>query len=229
MDATSSAMGSTATRSRATATWRRSSFGSKTTTSAPTARATLAISRPIGPAPTTTVRSLGASPERRTSCTATAVGSASAAVCSDRSVGQADEYVGRHVPVRLHGPGRIDAEEDQPVADVRGAAPAGSAVTARHEGHDRRRVPDCPTLDAVADRRNAARHLVAEHRRHRHACIHRAVEDVEVGAADPGVGDFELHLPGPGRSPFGVDDLERTVPDVVGGIHMMSIYICIAA
>ena len=62
--------------------------GSKTATSAPAARATVAISSPIGPAPMTTARSPAVSPERRTSCTATAVGSASAAVCNDRCPGR---------------------------------------------------------------------------------------------------------------------------------------------
>ena len=122
-------------------------------------------------------------------------------------------------------PGASMPEEDQPVADVRGAARARGAVAARDERHDGRRVADRPALDAVADRRDAAGHLVAEHGRHRHARVHRAVEDVEVGAADPGVGDLELHLARRRRRRLGVDHLERAVADVASGIHMMSIYI----
>ena len=139
--------------------------------------------------------------------------------------GQADEHVRRDVPPRLHRPGRVDAQEDEPVADVRGAAPARRADAARDERHHRRRITDRPALDAGADRRNAAGHLVTEHGRHRHPRVHGAVEDVEVGATDPGVGNLELHLPRPRPSDLGVDDLERACADVAGGIHMMSIYL----
>ena len=75
---------------------------------------------------------------------------------------------------------------------------ARSAGTARDERHDRRRVADCPVLDAVADRRDAAGHLVAEHRGHRHPRVHRAVEDVEVGAADPVYATSSCTSPGAG-------------------------------
>ncbi len=85
--------------------------------------------------------------------------------------------------------------------------------------------PTRPGLDTVADRRDTAGHLVAEHRGHRHPRVHRAVEDVEVGAADARVRDLELHLPGGRRSDLGVDDLDRSVADIASSIHMMSIYI----
>ena len=78
-------------------------------------------------------------------------------------------------------------------------APLGTRGTSPHEtsGMTVAGSPTAQPVDAVADRRDAAGHLVAEHGGHRHPRVHRAVEDVEVGAADPGVGDLELHLSRP--------------------------------
>ncbi len=51
------------------------------------------------------------------------------------------------------------------------------------------------------------------------------MEDVEVCAADAGVGDLELHLAGRGLRRLRVDHLERSVADVASSIHMMSLYL----
>jgi len=76
--------------------------------------------------------------------------------------------------------------------------PACRTVPARVERHDRHRVPGRPVVDTRAERRNRARHLVSQDGGHANALIHRAVEDMQVGAADAAVRDLYLYLPGRG-------------------------------
>ena len=117
---------------------------SRTSTSAPAARATHATSRPIGPPPTTTAFSPCRRAARRTSCTATAVGSTNAPTSDGRSGRQRDEHSGGNDPARLHRPRRVDAEEVQVVADVRMARAASWAVAAPVQRHDGDLVADRP-------------------------------------------------------------------------------------
>ena len=136
---------------------RRPAFGSKTRTSAPRERATVAISRPIGPASDDD----GALPggERR----------AAHVVHGDRRRlgqrrrlqrevgGQADEHRRR---------ARSSATASTRARRCRGSSggsrcarrrSARGAVAARDERHDGGGVPDRPALDAVADRRRRGR------------------------------------------------------------------------
>ena len=189
----------------------------------PAERATAAISRPIGPPPTTTTCSPGGArrgvrraPRRRSARPAPRPGSR----CP-----QAGGRARRPARSRRTASTRARRSPGRPAGDrVRRATSASRAHAARDERHHRRRIADRPALDTVAGRRNAPRHLVAEHRRHRDSRVHRAVEDVEVGAADPRVGDLELHLSRRRSSDVGLDELESAVADVAGHIHMMSIY-----
>ncbi len=83
----STAVGSRVAGPRASATLRRYGSGSTTRRSAPARRAATATSTPIGPPPTTKAFSPVRSCARRTSWTATAVGSAGAACSSERAGG----------------------------------------------------------------------------------------------------------------------------------------------
>ena len=129
------------------------------------------------------------------------------------------ERVGRDGPARLERSGRVDPEEGETLADVRDPATARRALAAPDERHDRHGVALPPVRDAVADSRDMSGHLVAENRGRADASIHRAVDDVEIGAADPGVRDFDLRHPRGGRDGFGRADLDPAVAGVEGGVH----------
>ena len=133
----------------------------------PRGRATRAISRPIGPPPTTTACSPAVSPQRRTSCTATAVGSASAAVCERR---------GRRASGRARPPARSSATASTRARRSRGR-PAGSRCAMRRSARGARcrtrraasrstASPAAQPSTPLADGRHAAGHLVAEHGGH---------------------------------------------------------------
>ena len=70
-------------------------------------------------------------------------------------------------------------------------------LPARHAGHvpsqasgiTVTRVADRPAGDAVAEGGDGAAHLVPEHQGRLHPGVHVAVQDVQVGAAEPGVRD----------------------------------------
>ena len=61
-------------------------------------------------------------------------------VVQRQRVGKRDHELGRDGPDRLHGAGRVDAEEVQGVADVRVPSPAGGAAPARARRHHRDRL-----------------------------------------------------------------------------------------
>ena len=116
---------------------RRCSLSSRTSTSAPAARGNArheeadrpasdddAPSRPVG----------GRLAGRR--ATATAVGSTSAPTSGGRVRRQRDEHSAGNNPARLHRPRRVDAEEVQVVADVSMARAARWAVAAPVQRHD---------------------------------------------------------------------------------------------
>ena len=158
---------------------------------APKCRATVAISTPIGPPPMTTTLSPGASSERRTSCTATATGSTSAACSRRETGGQAHEDVGA---------ARSRAAAASRASRCRRSSGSGRCAGCRRGRRGRCRpsrsgmtVTGSPTaqpVDAVAERGDRAAHLVAEARAGVvDPRVHVAVEDVQVGAAEPGVGD----------------------------------------
>ena len=84
------------------------------------------------------------------------------------------------------------------------------------ERHHRDAVSDRPVGHTLPERGDRARHLVAEHGGQRHTGVHGAVEDVQVGAADPGVGDLDRNLSFPWIARVEVVDLECALTDVAG-------------
>src|SRR6185312_12307950 len=110
---------------------------------------------------------------------------------------------------------------DEVVADMAVPGTAGRAGAAPGERHHRDRVADPVSFDTLADRGDPAGHLVAEHGRSAHQRVHVAVEDVQVGATDAGVGDVDAHLPGTGRGEHGIVDDNRAGSGVSGatGVH----------
>jgi hypothetical protein len=91
---------------------------------------------------------------------------------------------------------------EEPLAQLLAPGPAQAALAAGHDerGHDP--LADGDVVDAVADRRDRSRHLVAEHARHRER--HRAVVHVQVGVADAARRDAHEHL---ARARLGVAQL----------------------
>ena len=77
--------------------------------------------------------------------------------------------------------------------------PGSRRTSQRHHGD---RVADLPAGDAGADSATRAGHLVAEDGGVRDPGVHVAVEDVQVGAADAGVGDVDLDVAGRRRDAF---------------------------
>ena len=157
------------------------------TAAAPSARAHCATSSPIGPAPTTSTPLPATSP-RRTACSATDVGSTSAAARASqidpvRERGR-EHHPRRHRPVHVHDPGLR-----APRAQVRpaGAAAHADAAADRHLPHDA--VAGREAVDAGADVHHHAGPLVpGDDRvlREPHPEVgERALEDLDVGAADP--------------------------------------------
>ncbi len=143
---------------------RRWALGSTTRTSAPVAVATRAIRTPTGPPPTTRPARRCWTAARATSCTATAVGSTSAARCQGQGVGQGDEGVGGDGPALLHGAGGVDADEVQVLADVLVAALAGGAGAVLAQGHHGDRLARGDSRARPAPTRiDASGHLVSEH------------------------------------------------------------------
>ena len=133
--------------------------------------------------------------------------------------GECDERARRHVPERLQGAGRVDADEVEVLADVGVAGEAGGTGSVPGQRHDGDGVADAPPLDAVADRGDRAAHLVAEHEGLLDAGVHVAVQDVQVGAAQSDVRNAQLHLARPGRRGLGLCDRDGRVARVCGGQH----------
>ena len=64
---------------------------------------------------------------------------------------QRDEAAGRHDPRLLHRPRRVDADEDEAMADVRVSGQAGGALTTPVKRTHRHRIPDGHALDALTE------------------------------------------------------------------------------
>ena len=114
---------------------------------------------------------------------------------------QGEDGLGGHVPIRLKGAGRIDAEEAQLVADMGEAGLAGRAFPAGGEGHHgdglaRRQIL---TLYAFAQGSDPSAAFVAHDLWEAHARVHRPMVDVQIRAADAAMGNAELDLTGSGR------------------------------
>ena len=109
-------------------------------------------------------------------------------------IGQRVQGVRRHRPEALHGAGGVDADELEFGADVGVAAPAGGADAAGRERPDGNAVAGRPAVDAGADGGDGARTFVADHLRELDPVVHVAVEQMEVGTADPAMGDLDLDL-----------------------------------
>jgi len=93
------------------------------------------------------------------------------------------------------GPSRLEVEV---LADVLVARPAGRAGVVPAQRHHGDRVTGPPALHAGADAQDPAGHLVPEDSRGGDPGVHVAVEDVQIGAADTGVGGCQFHLSGAG-------------------------------
>ncbi len=97
-----------------------------------------------------------------------------------------------YVPPILHGTRQVDAHEVQVLADVLVAGLARRAGAAPPQWHHGDGIAHRPAFDTAPDGCDATGHLVADHGRRAHPLVHGAVEDVQVGPADPRVRDIHL-------------------------------------
>ena len=128
------------------------------------------------------------------------------AVLKGQVVGQPDERAGGNRPAGLHGARGVDTEEVQAVAQMGVSCLACGTLTAPVQGHDGDWVTGLPTVDAVAEFGDPSGHFVADDAWRIDARVHIAVIDMQVGAADSGVGNVDPHESGAGR--FGGDGLQ---------------------
>ena len=127
---------------------------------------------------------------------------------------EADQQTSRDRPRLLHRTRRVDADEDEPLADVAVPGKAGGTLTAPLQRHDRDRVSLGPVRHARTDLDDATRHLVTDDRRCADAVIHRSVQDVQVGPADTGVRNRDAHLTGARWHEADLDDVDRPVAEI---------------
>ena len=113
--------------------------------------------------------------------------------------GQVVERERRHRPRALERARRVDPEELELARDVADTL-VRRRLAAAVERPDDDLVADREAVDAGAELRDRPGHLVPDHLRRLHAVVHRAVGDVDVGAADPAVGDVEPDLALIGRA-----------------------------
>ena len=123
-----------------------------------------------------------------------------------------------HGPRPLQRAGGVDAEELEVAADVAQAAIGGRLAARVERPHDHL-VAGLETLDSVTDLGDRPRHLVPDHLRWPHPRVHRAVRDVQIGAADAAVGDLEPHLSRSRRADVAGPDGEHAGALVVDGTH----------
>jgi hypothetical protein len=112
---------------------------------------------------------------------------------------------------------RVDADEDESLADVLVAGQAGGAGAAPLEGHHRDGVAHRPRVDSRSDLGDPSGHLMTKNSWHGDALIHVPVHDVQVGPADAGKGHVDPDL---SRS-WGLlshgGDVDGVTADVAGG------------
>src|SRR6185437_7730707 len=82
------------------------------------------------------------------------------------------------------------------MTEVRVPGLAGGALTAPVQGHDRDAVSRLPSFGVVAEFGDDPGHLVSDNGGRADAGVHVAVIDVQVGAADPGIGDIDPDMSG---------------------------------
>ena len=98
------------------------------------------------------------------------------------------------------------------LAERRAARGAGAAAAAARHEDEHHVIADGEVRHALAERLDDARRLVAE--RHRDGARPRAVDDREIGMAEPGRPDAHQNLAAAGRGEVEFDDLQRPRPGV---------------
>src|SRR4051812_32026406 len=106
------------------------------------------------------------------------------------------------------------------MADMAVPGAASGAPPTPGEGHDGDRIADLPPFDAGADGGNRAGHFMSDHGRGGNPVIHRAVQDMQVRAADAGVRDGERDLALPWHDRLRILHRERTVALIDGTSHL---------
>ena len=110
---------------------------------------------------------------------------------------QRDERLGGHVPQPLQRAGGVDADEVEVLADVRCCRRGTPGQVPSHASG--MTVTASPTLQPVTPSPSAAIVPLISCPNTRGVCdagVHVAVQDVQVGAAEAGVGHRDLHLTG---------------------------------
>ena len=134
---------------------------------------------------------------------------------------QGDQRVGRDVPAFLERARAVDAEQREIVTDMGVTRLAGRAGAIPAQRHDCHRITDAPTLNLVADGRDRSAHLVTDDLRRRYPGVQVAMQDVQVGAAQPGVGHGYLDLSGSWRVGVVLLDPNVAMACVMCGQHRL--------
>jgi len=137
------------------------------------------------------------------------------------SVGQPNEQFGGHIPPVLHRARRIDAKENKLRANVSVAAETCSAAAARFDWQHGDRVAHGPSGNARAHSRNRSRAFVSDGCGGFDSRVHGTMKDVDVGAADSGVRDGDLHLTRPRCRDGDLGDADVSWPVVRCGTHAL--------
>ena len=168
-------------------------------TSAPRARATSAIARPIGPAPCTRTRSCDMTSPLRHTCTPIATGSAKEASKSDVASGIRWRLAAGAITFSAKSAVAMNADDREIDAAVLLANPARVAMTAADEGVDDDPFPNRNLCDAGTDGADHARDLMAADAEKGHIGVFAEI-DVEIAAQSPAALARTSTSPGPGAA-----------------------------
>jgi hypothetical protein len=119
-----------------------------------------------------------------------------------------------HCPKALQGTGSIDPKELQVMTDMTMICAASRAITARRERAYGHAITGRETFDGRAKRGDGSGHFVTQDLGNVDAVIHRPVENVKVGTADPAIRNLDLHLGRLRRNRRAVPDAYSLVPFV---------------
>jgi hypothetical protein len=95
----------------------------------------------------------------------------------------------------LQRTGGVDPEEQESLADVLMPGDASRAFATGEEGANHHLLSWFELVDTRTDLDHAARHLVPDQLREGHPVVHGPVDDVEIRATDPDIGDLDHQLP----------------------------------
>ena len=160
---------------------------------------------------------------RRTSCTATATGSISAASRRPVCCGTLTSVDAGTFQNACKATGGVDADEVEVLADVGITCVACGARAVPNQWHYSHLVACRPPVDPAAELLDSPAHLMAEDQRDLHPSVHGPVNDVQVRAAKTDECDVDADLSAAWRQRSSWLELDGAVSDIRGGEHGISL------